>query len=169
VPTTSKYGLPYPSLSDPPNGPLHIGNLAGAIDALGIIGGKRQTSAGAVISTIETTVIDTQTLALPANSVFLIEFTLSFTTTVAATDINMRIRLTSVSGTTVAGPITYTGPYTTQGNPGRLAVLYKTTIAELDYFAGTIVRQAGTGNVSAVPPTSLLVYNLGPSTIIGDY
>lgn len=169
MPTTSKYGLPYPALASAPNVPLDIQNLAVALDALGIMGGKRQTSAGAAVNTIETIVIDTQTLALPANSVFLVDFSLSFTTSIAATDINMRIRLTSVGGTTIAGPIAYPGPYTTQGNPGRLAVVYKTTAAELNYFAGTIVRQAGTGNATAVPPTSLLVYNLGASTIIGDY
>jgi hypothetical protein len=81
----------------------------------------------------------------------------------------MRIRLTSVSGTVVAGPIVYPGPYTTQGNSGRLAVVYKTTTAELNYFAGTIVRQAGTGNITAVTPTSLIVTNLGPNTLLGDY
>jgi hypothetical protein len=166
---TSKLGLPYPSLSDAPNGPANIQSLASAIDALGVIGGKRQTSAGAAINTVETIVIDTQTIAMPASSVFLIEFDLSFTTTVAATDVNMRIRLTSVSGTVVAGPIVYPGPYTTQGNSGRLAVVYKTTTAELNYFAGTIVRQAGTGNITAVTPTSLIVTNLGPNTLLGDY
>ena len=134
-----------------------------------MIGGKRQTSVGAAVNTIETIVIDTQTIAMPASSVFLIEFDLSFTTTVAATDINMRIRLTSVSGTVIAGPIVYPGPYTTQGNSGRLAVIYKTTAAELDYFAGTIVRQAGTGNATAIAPTSLIVTNIGPSSVVADY
>ena len=32
-----------------------------------------------------------------------------------------------------------------------------------------MVRQAGTGNIQAVIPTSITVTNLGPSTIIGDF
>lgn len=168
MPTTAKYGLRYPALSDPPSGPLAVGNLANDVDALGYLGGKRRTGSSSNISTIESIVCDTQTLALPANSVFRIEFSLTFTTSVAASDALIRIRLTSVSGTTLGSTVA-PGPYTTQGNSGLLIVYYKTTTAELDYFCGTVIRQAGTGNIVATVPTSLIVYNVGPSTIIGDF
>lgn len=169
MPNTPKLGLPYPALADPPSGPLAVGNLAAAIDGLGILGGKRRTGPSSNIVAIETIVVDTQTLSLAANSVFLIEFFACFTVSVAATDVDMKIRLTSVSGTIVAEDIAF-GVYVSPGiNHGHLSVLYKTTAAELDYFAGTMVRQAGTGNINAVVPTSITVTNLGPSTIIGDF
>ncbi|MGH3546676.1 MAG: hypothetical protein ACRDQU_00820 [Pseudonocardiaceae bacterium] len=170
MPGTAKYGLPYPALSDAPNGPLGLQNLANAVDALGVIGGKRQTSTGAVISTIETTVVDTQTLALPANSVFALDFDLCFTASVAGNDLSMKIRLTSVSGT-ILGEAAAEGVYVTpEQNRGHLRVIYKTTLAELDYFAGTVIHiGTGSGTVTPVPPTSLIVTNLGPNTVIGDY
>jgi hypothetical protein len=149
-----------------------IQNLANAIDALFVIGGKRQTSTGAVISTIEATVVDTQTLSLAANSVFSLDFHLTFTTPVAGNDLSMKIRLTSISGT-ILGETAAEGVYastSTEQNQGHLRVIYKTTAAELDYFAGTIIRiGTGTSTVTAVPPTSLIVTNLGPSTLIGDF
>lgn len=168
VPNTPKLGLPYPSLSDIPSGPLAVGNLAQAVDALGVLGGKRRTGASSNITTIESIVVDTQTLSLAANSVFEITYDLVFTASVAASDAMMKIRLTSVSGT-ILGQTVAPGPYTTQGNDGHLTVLYKTTATELVYFCGTVVRQAGTGNINAVVPTSLVVTNIGPSTIIGDF
>lgn len=169
MPTTSKLGLPYPALSDIPSGPLAVGNLATAIDGLGILGGKRRTGASSNIVTIETIVCDTQTLSMAASSVFLIEFFSCFTVSVAATDVVMRIRLTSVSGTIVGENVAF-GVYVSPSfNHGHLSVLYKTTAAELNYFAGTMVRQAGTGNINAAVPTAITVTNLGPSTIIGDF
>lgn len=167
---TSRYGLPYPALSDVPNGPLGIQSLATAIDALGVIGGKRQVSTGAVISTIEATVVDTQTLALAANSVFSLDFDLCFTASAAGNDLSMKIRLTSVSGT-ILGEAAAEGVYATpEQNHGHLRVIYQTTIAELDYFCGTIIRiGTGTGTVTAVPPTSLVVTCIGPSTILGQF
>lgn len=169
MPNTSKFGLPYPALSDAPNGPVAIFNLAQGVDGLGIIGGKRRTGASSNITTVESVVVDTQNLAMAASSVFLIDYDLCFTCSVAATDLNMTIRLTSVSGTVVAGPLAVPGPYTTQGNHGRLALLYKTTSAELDTFVGTVIRQAGTGNIQAIVPTTLTVTRLGPSSLIGDF
>lgn len=169
MPTTPKLGLPYPDTSALPNIPAHIQALAEGVDAYGVLGGKRRTSPSANITTVESTVVDTQNLAFPADSSFLIDFTAYFTTSVAATDANMTIRLTSVSGTIIAGPICMPGPYTTQGNYGRVAALYKTTAAELNYFCGTMIRQAGTGNIVAVAPTHLIVYRLGPASLIGDY
>lgn len=170
MPTTSKYGLPYPALSASPNVPADIQSLATAVDALGVIGGKRQTSAGAAVATIETIVIDTQTLALTANSVFQLDFNLYFVASAAGNDVSMKIRLTSVSGT-ILGECAAIGTYITpEQNRGTLRVIYKTTAAELDYFAGSIVRiGSGTGTLTAVSPTSLIVTALGPSTIIGDY
>jgi hypothetical protein len=169
VPNTPKLGLPYPSLSDLPNGPLGLQNLAQGVDALGILGGKRRVNASSNIVSIESIVVDTQTLALAANSVFLIEFYACFTVSVAATDVDMKIRLTSVSGTILAENIAF-GVYVSPAiNHGHLSMLYKTTVAEVDYFAGSMVRQAGTGNIQAVVPTSISVTNLGPSTIIGDF
>jgi hypothetical protein len=169
VPNTSMRGLPYPALADIPSGPLALQNLATAVDTLGIIGGKRRTANSANITTIESTVVDTQTLALAANSVFQIEFYLGFTVSVAATDLTMRIRLTSVSGT-IVGEAEASGPYVSpQIHHGQLIVLYKTTAAELDYFAGTVTRIGGTGNIQATIPTSITVTNIGPSTIVGDF
>lgn len=168
---TSKLGLPYPSLADAPNGPANIQSLANAIDALGVIGGKRQTSTGAVVSSIETTVVDTQTLALPASSVFFLDFNLYFTAAVAGNDVSMKIRLTSISGT-ILGETSALGVYVSpEISHGFLRVVYKTsTTAELDYFAGTIVHLGtGTSTVTAVTPTSLIVTNVGPSTLVGDY
>lgn len=169
MPNTSKLGLPYPALADLPSGPLAVGNLATAIDGLGILGGKRRTGTSSNIVTIETIVVDTQTLSLAANSVFLIDFFMSFTVSVAATDVDLKVRLTSVSGT-ILGESIATGPYVSPTQQrGHIQLLYKTTSAELDYFAGTAVRQGGTGNINAVVPTSITVYNLGPSSIIGDF
>jgi hypothetical protein len=169
MPNTPKLGLPYPALADLPSGPLAVGNLAQAIDGLGILGGKRRTGPSSNIVTIETIVVDTQTLSMAANSVFLIDFFACFTVSVAATDVDMKIRLTSVSGTILAEDIAF-GVYVSPGiNHGHLSVLYKTTTSELDYFAGTMIRQAGTGNINAAIATSITVTNLGPSTIIGDF
>lgn len=169
MPTTSKLGLPYPALSDIPSGPLAVGNLATAIDGLGILGGKRRTGISSNIVSIETIVCDTQTLSLAANSVFLIDFYMAFTVSVAATDVDMKIRLTSVSGTIIGETVAY-GVYVSPApQHGHISVLYKTTAAELDYFAGTAIRQAGTGNVNAIVPTSITVTNLGSSTIVGDF
>ncbi|MGH3795931.1 MAG: hypothetical protein ACRDSP_13700 [Pseudonocardiaceae bacterium] len=170
MPTTPKYGLRYPALSDLPNGPLGIQNLANDVDALGVVGGKRQTSTGAVISTIETTVVDTQTLALPANCVFALDFNLYFTASVAGNDCSMKIRLTSVSGTILGETSTYGVYVTPEVNRGYLRVIYKTTAAELDYFAGTIIHiGAGSGTITPVIPTSLIVTNLGPTSLVGDF
>jgi hypothetical protein len=169
VGNTSKYGLPYPNLSDQPSGPVAVQNLAQSMDALGVIGGKRRVATGSATSTIEATVIDTQTLAMTATSVFKLEYFLGFTVSIAATDVTMRIRLTSVSGTIVAEDVaigTYVSPAI---NRGYIQTIYKTTAAELQYFAGTIIRAGGTGTITPVMPTSLLVTNLGPSTIVGDF
>jgi hypothetical protein len=169
MPNTSKFALPYPALSDAPNGPLAIQNLANGVDALGILGGKRRTGISSAVNTIESIVVDTQTLSLAANSVFLIDFYCAFTVTVAATDVTMRVRLTSVSGTIVGEAAAFGVYVSPQPNHGHVSLLYKTTAAELDYFAGSIVRIAGTGNANAIVPTSLTVTNLGGSTIIGDF
>lgn len=169
MPNTSKFGLPYPALSDTPNGPLGVENLAQGVDALGILGGKRRTGISSSIVTIETIVVDTQTLSLAANSVFLIDFYMAFTVSVAATDVTMRVRLTSVSGTIVGEAAAFGVYVSPQPNHGHVSLLYKTTSAELDYFAGSAVRIAGTGNVNAIVPTAITVTNLGPSSIIGDF
>lgn len=170
MPTTSKYGLPYPALSSAPNVPLDLQNLAVAVDGLGVIGGKRQTSAGAGVTTIETTVIDTQTLSMAPSWAFQLDFAVYFTTSIAATDLRMRIRQTSVSGTSL-GDCPAIGTYVSpEQNRGFLRVIYKTGVtAELNYFAGTIVRIGGTGTLTAVAPTSLIVTALVPSTAVGDY
>jgi hypothetical protein len=170
VGNTSKYGLPFPNLADIPSGPVGVENLARAVDALGVIGGKRRVAPGSATSTIEATVIDTQTLALVGTSVFQLDYFLGFTVSVAATDVSMKLRLTSVSGTIVDQMVaigTYVSPAI---NYGFLRTIYKTTAAELQYFAGTIIRTgAGTGTITPVMPTSLIVTNLGPSTIVGDF
>ena len=168
--STPKYGLPFPVLGDPPNGPVGIQNLATAADALGILGGKMLVTPSAAISTIETIVVDTQTLSLPANSVFQLDFHVTFTASVAGNDITMNVRLTSVSGT-IIGSGTAEGVYVSpQPNYGHISMLYKTTVTELDYFCASVVRVgAGTGTVSVIAPTSLVVTCLGPSTIIGNY
>jgi hypothetical protein len=171
VGTTSKYGLPYPALSDIPSGPVAVQNLATAVDALGVIGGKRLTSAGSAISTIEAVVVDTQTLALPASSVFLIEYFLTFTASAIPTnDVDMKIRLTSVSGTILAETSAVAGYATPTPCHGFLRLVYKTTTAELDYFCGTAIHiGAGAGTITPVQPCSIIVTNIGPSTIVGDY
>jgi len=166
--TTPKFGLPYPVLGDSPNGPAAIGALALAVDATGVLGGKRRTTASSAINTIESIVVDTQTLSLLANSVYLIEYNLTFAASVAASDGLMRVRLTSVSGTVLGSAIAL-GVYATQNNSGYMAILYKTTAAELDYFCGTLIRQVGTGNLTAQVPTSLVVSYVGPNTLIGDF
>ncbi len=169
MPTTSKFGLRYPALADLPSGPLAVGNLAQDVDALGILGGKRRTGISSNIVTIETIVVDTQTLSLAANSVFQIDFHLGVTVSVAATDLTMRVRLTSVAGT-IIGETELSCPYVSpQPHSKHLSLLYKTTTSELDYFAGTVVRIGGTGNINAIVPTSITVTNLGPSSIIGDF
>lgn len=169
MPTTPKLGLPYPALSDIPSGPLAVQNLADGVDALGVIGGKRRTGVSSNITTIESVVVDTQTLSLAASSVFQIEFYLTFTVSVAATDANMKIRLTSVAGTILAENVAF-GVYVSPAlNHGHTTLLYKTTAAELVYVCGTIVRQTGTGNIVATVPTSLVVTRLGPSSLIGDF
>jgi hypothetical protein len=167
--STPRLGLPYPVTGDTPDGPTQLKSLATAVDNLGVLGGKRRTAASANITTIESTVVDTQTLALAANSVFQIEFHLAVTVSVAATDLDLKIRLTSVSGT-IVGEGQLSCPYISpQPHNKSLIVIYKTTAAELDYFAGTIVRIGGTGNIQAVVPTSITVTNLGPSANVGDF
>jgi hypothetical protein len=170
VGNTSKYGLPYPQLSDLPSGPVAVQNLAQALDALGVIGGKRRAAVGSGLTTIEATTVDTQTLAMTANTVFQIDYYLAFTASVAGTDVDMKIRQTSISGT-IIGEIVALGVYASPTiNYGFLRAIYKTTTAELDYFMGTMVRTGtGTGTVTPVLPTSIIVTNLGPSTIVGDY
>jgi hypothetical protein len=170
VGNTSKFGLPYPNLSDIPSGPAAVQALAQAVDALHVIGGKRRVATGSATSTIEATVIDTQTLALVGTSVFRLEYFLAFTASVAGNDATMRIRTTSVAGT-IIGETAALGVYAAPTiNYGYMQVLYKTTVAELQYFAGTIVHLGtGTGTITPVMPTSLVVTNLGPSTIIGDF
>lgn len=168
--TTPKLGLPYPSLSDLPSGPVGIQNLATAIDALGVIGGKRLQSTSSAISTIETIVIDTQTLALPANSVFLIEYYLTFTASVAGNDCDMKVRLTNVSGTILGETSAYGVYVAPQPSWGYLRIVYKSTNPELDYFCATAVHLGtGTGTITPIQPTSLIVTNWGPSTTVADY
>lgn len=166
MPATAKYGLRYPSLGDPPNGPLAFQNLATDVDALGDLGGKRRTADSATITTTETVVIDTPVFALAASSVFLIEFYSRLDTLVGGVDARMRIRDTGLGGTirgeVGVGNILYT-------NHGILRVLYKTTTAELKAFAGTLIREAGTGTITAKVPTHLIVSRRGPSTLMGDF
>lgn len=167
--TTPRLGLPYPVTGDAPDGPTQLKALATAVDNLGVLGGKRRTAPSANITTIESTVVDTQTLAMAANSVFRIEFHLAATVSVAATDLDMKIRLTSVSGT-IVGEGQLSCPYVSpQIHNKSLIVIYKTTVAELNYFTGTIVRIGGTGNIVAVVPTSIIVTNLGSSALVGDF
>lgn len=167
--STPRLGLPYPVTGDAPDGPTQLKALATAVDNLGVLGGKRRTAPSANITTIESTVVDTQTLAMAANSVFQIEFYLGFTVSVAATDLDMKIRLTSVSGALV-GNTEASGPYIAPQIHGKnLIVIYKTTAAELNYFAGTVVRIGGTGNIQAVVPTSIIVTNLSSSALVGDF
>lgn len=168
--STPRLGLPYPVTGDAPDGPTQLKALATAVDNLGVLGGKRRTAASSNITTIEATVVDTQTLAMAANSVFQIEFHLAVTVSVAATDLDMKIRLTSVSGT-IVGEGQLSCPYISpQPHNKSLIVIYKTTAtAELNYFAGTIVRIGGTGNIVAVVPTSIIVTALGPSANVGDF
>ena len=168
MPNTAKYGLPYPALSDSPNGPVAFANLANAIDGLGVIGGKRRTGDSSSITTIESIVIDTQTLALAANSVFEIAYFVNIINSTSGTDVEMRIRQTSVSGT-VLGDCVLPRSDQINWNPGYVCAIYKTTSAELQYFCGTLVRTVGTGTIIAKVPTSLIVTNLGPSSIIGDF
>lgn len=167
---TPKFGLPIPSTGDLPSGPVAVGALAVALDSLGTVGGKRTTAPGSSVVSIETVVIDSQTLLLPANSVFTIEFYLCFTVAVA-TNVDMKIRMTSVSGPILAETCaigTYVAP---EPNFGFLRFVYKSSlVSELDYFCGTIVIQGtGIGPVTSIVPTSLIVTNLGSSTILGDY
>lgn len=167
---TPKLGLPIPSTGDLPSGPLAVGQLATALDALGVMGGKRRTAASANIVSIESVCVDSQTLAMSANYVFQIEFNLSFTVSVAATDLDMKVRLTSVAGT-IVGETEASGPYVSpQVHSKNLIIIYKTgSVAELNYFCGTAVRIGGTGNIQAVVPTSLVVNCIGPNTILGDF
>jgi hypothetical protein len=167
--STPRLGLPYPVTGDAPDGPAQFKALATAVDNLGVLGGKRRTAPSANITTIESTVVDTQTLALAANSVFQIEFHLAVTASVAATDLDMKIRLTSVAGA-IVGEGQLSCPYISpQIHNKSLIVIYKTTAAELDYFTGTIVRIGGTGNLVSVVPTSIIVTALGPSANVGDF
>jgi hypothetical protein len=170
VPTTPRLGLPYPALSDIPSGPVAVGNLANSLDALGVLGGKYRVTNSGVINTVESVVIDSQTLALTASSIFLIQMFVSFTTTVAGSDVDAKIRMTSVSGTLLAER-SILGVYATpEPNSGSLSVIYQTGVtAELDYFCGTIIRTGtGTGTVTVIPPTYLLVSNLGPAALVGQ-
>ncbi|MGH7745145.1 MAG: hypothetical protein ACREQ5_10145, partial [Candidatus Dormibacteria bacterium] len=65
---------------------------------------------------------------------------------------------------------TYGVYVTPEVNRGYLRVIYKTTAAELDYFAGTIIHiGAGSGTITPVIPTSLIVTNLGPTSLVGDF
>lgn len=166
--TTPKFGLPYPVLGDAPNGPAQIGALALAVDATGVLGGKRRTTASSNITTIESIIVDTQTLSLLANSTYQIDYNVTFACSVAASDALLRVRLTSVSGT-ILGSAVALGVYATQNNPGYMSIIYKTTVAELNYFCGTLVRQSGTGNLTAQVPTSLIVSYAGPNTLVGDF
>lgn len=170
MPTTPKLGLPYPALSDLPSGPLALQNLATAVDAYGVIGGKRLVTPGAAILSIETIVIDTQTLSLPAAGVFKIDFYFCFLASVAGSDADIKIRQTSVSGTIIAETVAFGTYVTPQPNHGHLTAYYKTTVAELDYFCASAVRVgAGTGTISSIVPCSLIVSYPGSSSLVGDY
>lgn len=168
MPTTPNLGLPYPPLSNTPNVPADIQNLATTMDGLCVVGGKHCLNPGVSVATTETIVVDTPTLSLAASSVFTIEFYCTFNVTVVGSDILMGIRQTSVTGTLLAQSAAL-GVYLTN-NYGIIRMTYTTTAAELDYFAGTIVRTGtGTGNASTIPPTHLVVTRHGPSSLIGNY
>lgn len=57
MPNTPNYNLPYPALSDPPNGPSQIAGLASALDLLLGTAGRRVLAAtsGAVDTAVKTT------------------------------------------------------------------------------------------------------------------
>lgn len=166
--TTARYGFRYPALSDLPNVPLDIQNLATDVDAIGVIGGKTALNPSAQFTTVETIVVNTPTLNYAASSLFMLEFYMTFNVTVTGSDVVMKIRQTNTSGT-IIGQVNALGVYL-NNNYGVLRVPYVTTTAQLGYFVGTAVSTGvGTGLINAVAPTFLTVTLLGPSSMIGNY
>lgn len=168
MPSTAKLGLRYPALGDAPNGPLALQQLAEDVDALGVLGGKRRTADSAAITTTEVVVVDTPVFALAAASVFLVEFYARCDTSAASTDVRMRIRDTGLGGV-IRGETVAFRSVAVYPDYGTITAIYKTTIAELKAFAGTVVREAGTGTITVKVPTHILVWRLGPSSLIGDF
>ncbi len=144
-----------------------VGRYSTALaNPIGLIGGQYRGSDTAAINTTETQFVSSGTIALLASSLYQVDLFVGYNTTVADDRMFWKIRDTNTSGTIRAQAIT---KINTAGLPfyTMISLLYKTTSAEASRsFIGSVVRDAGTGNVVVQAASSLVVKYLGPSSLV---
>jgi hypothetical protein len=155
---TPNYTLPYPALSDAPNGPSQIGSLATAIDTL-------------LFSTFaaQDTVLSNRLLNLVGAAVATSETTTSVGTFVALTTAGPSVTLTT-RGVAFAiwGAQMWNSAPATAGSRMSVAVSGATTIASQAANAATVTA-AGTGDAFRGVGFELFIVNPGSNTFTCQY
>lgn len=128
------------------------------------LGGQFRSSTSGGVTTVESTVLTTPTVNLLANTTYLIEYCLYWTTTVTGDIIVLHIRDTNSTGTSRAATVPFAaisgggGPY-----PGYATALLQTSTAAAYNAVGTVMRNTGSGTVTALANSSLVISQLGPN------
>lgn len=182
---TPVYGFPYPALTDSPNGPAQIQALAEAVEAdlqttdanvtaltaagltyARFVGGTQRSSDTGTI-TGETVFSTSGSLSLAASSVFLVRGRADFFTSVPGDRFDFRFRETNIGGTVVREVISNNVDAAGVPMTFEWAMFYKTAGSETKTWVATVSRFAGTGNIVCQGGSSVAVFYLGASTLLG--
>lgn len=191
MPQTPTYNLRYPALSDQPNGPVQLGNLAGdtetalttvnavavsaAAAAATVVGGNRYVTGTTLATTSSGTEILTATgtgsFPVVNGQAYEVEWGFAHQLSIGTDVFTVRIRDTNVSGAiqfednieneAINRPLFKTFKF-----------ILKPTSTTSRTFVGTMARLSGTGGLDSKPDASgksyFKVTRLGPTTLIPD-
>lgn len=182
--TTPNFALYKPATSDVVNVVTDINNNMDSVDTalqnlttgsatgyVKLLGGKVRTAGNtAALSTTETIVCDSGTIALPASSLIEVRCNVDyFTGGAAGEDWDFSIRETNLAGTRVREVIDKVNPGSLPLN-WQFSYFFKTTSAVSKFYVLTIVRVGGTTATMTVQNgTSVRVYSHGPSSLQADF
>ncbi|NUR80728.1 MAG: hypothetical protein HOQ21_09830 [Dermatophilaceae bacterium] len=183
---TPIYGIPYALTSDSPHGPNQEEAIAAAVEAalaalntrvLAIeaaassygkyLGGAQRDANSGNITGTETIFATSGSVALPDNSAFLVRASCNYFISVAGDEFDWRIHETNLAGNAIkthfADSVEFAGVPKTYEYFG----FYKTTAAEpTKTFVASVKRTGGSGNIVAQAGSAVLVFYLGPSSLL---
>lgn len=142
MPSTPVYALPYPALSDPPNGPAQVGSLATATEAgLTTVNANANTNARTYPRLLSARLVSNQTLGAVAD---VTGCTLTFTTAQTNT-----LVLVTVNAAVTDSSANY-GLFTTQvdgvTNPVQLIAVQGSALASPSFSVTFLVTLAAAGS-----------------------
>ena len=177
MPQTPIYSLRYPALTDQPNGPAQIGNLAadteaglvavngaasaGVAAAAVVVGGKRYVTGTALATTSSGTEIltatDTGAINYVNGQVYEVEWSFYHQLSIGTDVFKVRIRLTNTAGTIQVEDDLQNEPIN-QPLVKVYKFLYKPTVTGAATFVGTMSRVSGTGGLDSKASAGGLSY-----------